>query len=128
MTRILAIDNNAPHLADLLTILKFADYDILGANDGEQGIQIAQVERPDLILCGIMMPPPDGYEILRALRKIPDTAAIPVVFIFDTQSAIRIRTGDKHMPDGFLKKPILLSTLKVKIDSLIKKGRTTLHL
>jgi CheY-like chemotaxis protein len=61
--------------------LKRRGYAVLTAGDGEEALRIARAERPDLILLDLIMPKLSGFEVLRALKEDPATAAIPVVVL-----------------------------------------------
>ena len=71
MKRILVIEDEPEMRRNLLTILKMEKYQPLGAENGKVGLQLARSEKPDLILCDVMMPELDGYGVLRALREDP---------------------------------------------------------
>lgn len=86
---------------DILTIARIsmksiADLKVICANSGEKAIKIALEEQPDLILLDIMMPMMDGVATLKALRLIPTTANIPVVF-FTARQMIDVLTNHKAL-------------------------------
>ena len=78
--RLLLVDDEPTNLQLLRQVLQ-ADYRLLFATDGVRALQLAQEERPDLILLDIMMPKMDGYAVCQALQRAPLTAPIPVIFI-----------------------------------------------
>jgi len=77
---ILIIDDEAFNL-HLLTHILNREYTVYAIKDGQTGIEIAKKHRPDLILLDIIMPKIDGYEVLSALKKSPETQNIPVIII-----------------------------------------------
>ena len=81
MAAILVIEDEAPIRRNLSRLLTAEGYKVMTAADGVNGVVIAREQRPDLILCDILMPRMDGYEVLAALRADAATAAIPFVFI-----------------------------------------------
>jgi putative two-component system response regulator len=78
--RILAVDDEPSNLQLLRQILQDR-YGMLYAKDGQRALELAQQERPDLILLDVMMPGMTGYEVCRQLKANPATAAIPVIFV-----------------------------------------------
>lgn len=80
MKRILIVDDNADVRLTTQVVLKtLTDWDILLAENGEKGLEIAQVEQPDAILLDVMMPGMDGITTLQHLQANPDTQPIPVI-------------------------------------------------
>ncbi len=79
-SRILVVDDVTMNVELFTAILK-DDYDVICASDGEQGIELALRENPDLILLDVMMPGIDGYEACKVLKKDPRTKSIPVLFV-----------------------------------------------
>ena len=79
MARILIIEDNQPNLELMVYLLTAFGHQPLAAVDGEQGLALARLERPDLILCDIQLPGLDGYGVLLALRSHAATRAIPVL-------------------------------------------------
>jgi CheY-like chemotaxis protein len=81
MPAVLVIEDEAPIRRNLARMLTAEGYRVLTAPDGVNGIVIAREQRPDLILCDILMPRMDGYAVLEALRSDAGIAAIPLVFL-----------------------------------------------
>ena len=77
---ILAVDDEASNLQLLRQILQ-DHYRLLFAKDGARALELANKERPDLVLLDVMMPGMSGYEVCAALKANPLTAPIPVVFV-----------------------------------------------
>ncbi len=77
---ILAVDDEAGNLQLLRQVLQ-DDYRLSYAKDGLRALELAQQERPDLVLLDVMMPGMSGYEVCAALKALPATAAIPVIFV-----------------------------------------------
>lgn len=78
---ILVIEDEEQVLYNIEEILELSGYQVLIAEDGETGWQMAKSELPDLIVCDIMMPKLDGYQVLAALREEQATATIPLIFL-----------------------------------------------
>jgi signal transduction histidine kinase len=78
---VLAIDDTPGNLRVLVDILGSAGHEVLVATDGASGLETARYAKPDLILLDVMMPDIDGYETCEELKRDPDTAHIPVIFM-----------------------------------------------
>jgi putative two-component system response regulator len=79
--RILIIDDSAENRYLLQRQLEHANYDVLLAEGGKDGLVLAQTKQPDLILLDVMMPDMDGHEVCERLSKIESTMKIPVMFV-----------------------------------------------
>ena len=79
--KILIVDDNKHIRLLVRATLKVRDYEVVEAEDGEAGIETAVAERPDLVLLDVMMPKMDGFEVLRLLRKRPETKDVPIVML-----------------------------------------------
>lgn len=105
MKKILVIDDNLDIRENSIEILELSGYHVFGASDGQTGIDLAIREIPDIIICDIMMPLMDGYEVLRILRKLIQTAQIPFVFLTARSEKADIRAGIELGADDYLVKP-----------------------
>ena len=95
MATVLVIEDEAPIRANLERFLKAEGYAVLTASDGAGGIAAAREQRPDIIICDILMPRVDGFGVLSELRADTGTARIPLIFL--TASAAR-KTGSAVSP------------------------------
>ncbi|HTI72623.1 MAG TPA: response regulator transcription factor [Candidatus Limnocylindria bacterium] len=120
ITRLLVIEDEPQMLRNLVTILRAEGFSVLGAPGGEEGVALARAQRPDLILCDLMMPGVDGFEVLNRIRA--DSRMSPIPFIFLTAKGERdeIRAGMNHGADDYLTKP-------VKVDDLLTAIRARLQ-
>jgi two-component system sensor histidine kinase/response regulator len=103
--RILVIDDDTALLPRLAQVIADEGYTVDTAADGITGIRLALERRPDLVLCDIVMPHPNGFEVLAALRRNPATSSIPVVFLTGAPEAVTSRKGHKLAADDYLLKP-----------------------
>jgi len=78
---LLVVDDLLDNIKVLLEFLSKTNFKVLTAQNGCQGIEIAQSAKPDLILLDIMMPEMDGFEVCQILKSQPDTQEIPIIFI-----------------------------------------------
>lgn len=133
--KILIVDDDVQTLRLVGLMLERQGYQILTANTGEQAIQMAQAERPDLLILDIMMPDMDGYELTRLLRKNPEIRDIPIL-MFTAKTMVEDKvTGYEAGADDYLTKPIhpaeltahlraLLSRSKVRSAPVVERGHT----
>ncbi len=106
-TRVLYIEDNPANLKLVeLVIAKRTSAQLLSAMEPEQGLVLARTERPELILLDINLPGMDGYEVLRRLRAMPETASIPVIALTANAMNEQVGRGDEAGFDGYLTKPL----------------------
>ena len=97
------------------------EYQILEARNGQDGINGALKEEPDLILCDVMMPVKDGYETCREIKNDPKMAQTPVVMLTAKVESEDVITGIEAGADDYITKPFDVEILRSKINSLMKK-------
>jgi len=105
MKTILLIEDNNDIRESTVEILELSGYRVLQAENGKTGVDAAVKNRPDLILCDIMMPELDGYGVLYLLSKNPETAAIPFIFLTAKAERLDLRKGMEMGADDYLTKP-----------------------
>lgn len=106
MQSILAIDDDKISRIIIYHFLKSENVNLVLADDGFSGLQLARELRPDLILCNIVMPGLYGYEVLGRLRKEPTTAKIPFIFITAKSDLRSYYHAGALGADDYLIKPI----------------------
>ena len=121
MNKILIIEDDPSILDVLLAILLAEEFDAIAAENGSIGVQLASEVIPDLILCDIMMPEMDGYEVLTALRSRPATATIPFIFLTAKADRIDLRKGMELGADDYLTKPFTRDELLGSIATRLEK-------
>jgi two-component system, cell cycle response regulator DivK len=119
MAKILLIEDNEMNRDMLSRRLVRRGYDVVVAVDGEQGIAMAESEKPALVLMDMSLPVMDGWEATRRLKTAPSTQAIPVIAL--TAHAM---AGDREKAlaagaDDFDTKPVELDRLLTKIQALL---------
>ena len=97
------------------------EYQILEARNGQDGINVALKEEPDLILCDVMLPVKDGYETCREIKNDPKMAQTPVVMLTAKVESEDVITGIEAGADDYITKPFDVEILRSKINSLMKK-------
>jgi len=124
MKKILIADDKATSRELLRTVLERQGYAITEAADGEEALQKALAEAPDLILLDLQMPRRTGYEVLRELRKDPRHAELPIIAL--TASAMQ---GDREKAlaagfTGYLAKPVALVHLRAEVQRLLQANNS----
>ncbi len=121
MKKILLIEDNLEIRENTSEILSLANYHVLTAENGKVGVDIAQRETPDLIICDIMMPELDGYGVLHILGKKTETARIPFIFLTAKTEKNDIRKGMNLGADDYLTKPFDDTELLNAIETRLRK-------
>lgn len=85
--------------------LSASGMEVLEAPSGEEGLELARRQRPDLVLLDVMMPGQDGWSVARALAEDPQTREIPVVFLTARADAADRRRGRELGGVGYVVKP-----------------------
>jgi DNA-binding NarL/FixJ family response regulator len=127
MKTILLIEDQPDMRENIATILEMEDFAVLTANDGREGFDLAREEKPDLILCDVMMPIMDGYDVLNALRGDATIRGTPFVFLTAKGEKRDLRAGMNLGADDYLTKPVtaedLLSAVRARLErELIRPG------
>src|ERR1700745_1655447 len=106
MKRILLIEDNQDVRENIAEILELANYEVLQAENGKTGVELAQKHpKPDLIICDIMMPVLDGYGVIHLLSKNQETASIPFIFLTAKTERGDFRKGMEMGADDYITKP-----------------------
>lgn len=119
---ILIIDDEDLMRTVAAKILKDAGYKVIQATDGKVGVNMASQLKPDLILCDIMMPELDGFEVLQLLSKNQETAVIPFIFLTAKTDRLDFRKGMEMGADDYIIKPFNHIELVNAIESRLKKN------
>lgn len=122
MKKILLIEDNLEVRENTAEILALADYEVIAAENGKIGVDMAQRERPDIIICDIMMPELDGYGVLHILNKKPETAGIPFIFLTAKTEKADIRKGMELGADDYLTKPFDDTELLNAVEARLRKN------
>lgn len=127
MHKILVIEDNVALLEEILTALEFENFEVYGATDGEQGVEMALQHLPDLIVSDIMLPLLDGFGILEQLRQNPTTSTVPFIFLTARVERKDIRRGMELGADDYVTKPFttdeLLKTIRTRLNREMERNR-----
>ncbi|UKJ06723.1 response regulator [Solitalea lacus] len=123
MLKILLIEDNQDVRENTAEILELSNYKVLTADNGKTGVEVALHEKPDLIICDIMMPLLDGYGVLHLLSKNKETASIPFIFLTAKSEKSDFRKGMEMGADDYLTKPFDDIDLLKAIEMRLKKAK-----
>jgi DNA-binding NarL/FixJ family response regulator len=122
--KVLVIDDQEAMRRNVLVILEMEGFKPLHADNGRKGLELARREKPDLILCDIMMSGMDGYAVLQALRDDKETARIPFIFLTARNEKLDMRVGMNYGADDYLTKPFGHEELLAAIAARLERKRT----
>jgi CRP-like cAMP-binding protein/CheY-like chemotaxis protein len=120
---ILIIEDNQDMRENTAEILELANYKVITAENGKTGVEMAKMNKPDLILCDIMMPVLDGFGVMRALENIPEMVGIPFVFISAKAEKSDFRKGMDLGADDYFTKPFNGEDLLRIVSTRLKKNQ-----
>jgi DNA-binding response OmpR family regulator len=122
MKRILIIEDELEMLRNLTTILRLEKFRPLSAENGRVGVDLAKKQKPDLIICDVMMPGLDGYGVIAALRADAETVTIPFIFLTAKAEKVDTRAGMSLGADAYITKPIAKADLLAAIRWRLEPG------
>jgi two-component system sensor histidine kinase/response regulator len=120
--KILVIEDTAEVRENIAEILESEGFEVFKAENGEIGISMAEKVQPDLILCDIMMPGKDGYEVLEELRKKVLTSTTPFIFLTAKNTREDLRRGMALGADDYISKPFTIDELISSVNTRLKKA------
>jgi len=121
METILLIEDTGDILVNLIEYLEIKGYTVIAASNGKQGIEMAEENRPDIIICDVLMTDMNGYEVLRSLKESPKTSKIPFIFTTSLSEKMEIAEAYKLGANGYLIKPFDLEALLNMIRTQLEK-------
>lgn len=120
--KILIIEDQAPMRRNVALMLQLEGYETCTAENGRIGIEVARQEKPDLILCDIMMPEVDGYGVVQALRGDAAFATTPFIFLTAKSDRSDVRSGMNLGADDYLTKPVVRDDLLAAVQTRLTKA------
>lgn len=119
MTKILVIEDEQSVRENILELLDAEEFDAIAAENGRIGLELAQQQLPDLILCDIRMPELDGYGVLTALRSASTTQQIPFIFLSAKAAKTDLSLGMDLGANAYITKPFTLTELLNVIEQVL---------
>lgn len=119
---ILLVEDNKEMRENTAEILELSKYKVFTAKNGKEGVELAVKNKPDLIICDIMMPVLDGYGVLHSLAKNDETASIPFIFLTAKAERSDFRKGMEMGADDYVTKPFDDIELLNAVESRLKKS------
>ncbi len=120
MTKVIVIDDEADIRAEVMDWLTFEGYEVIGAENGQVGLDAIYRDMPDLIVCDIAMPEVDGHEVLIEVRSNPNLAHIPFIFLTAAADRESFRLSMNMGADDYLTKPFthaeVLKAVRARLD------------
>jgi CheY-like chemotaxis protein len=124
MATILLIEDDVLQRQLALHTLQAAGHTVHEAEDGEQGVYKARLLKPDAIVCDVVMPHKNGYQVLAELRQDPQMSAVPVILLTSMSERAQVRLGMSSGADDYLPKPWRPNELTEAIDAVLHKYAT----
>ena len=131
MKKILVIEDQSDVRENIAELLEISGFEVLTAEDGAVGVDMALEHKPDLILCDVMMPRLDGFTVLNILSKRPETSDVPFIFLTAKTEKEDIRKGmnlgaDDYITKSFSKEELIqaVTTRLAKADRLKNFAKT----
>ena len=122
MARVLIVDDEVQLVTMVQMRLEANGYEVITANDGEEGLQKAKDENPDLIMLDVMMPKMDGYKVCGLLKNDMRYSKIPVILFTARAQQDDKEVGGEVGADAYITKPFEPPVLLAKIEELLNKS------
>lgn len=122
--KILLVDDHRTVQRLMEAIVRVRGYQLIYAENGQQGITMAREEQPDIILLDVMMPELDGFKVCQYLKENEETRNIPVLFLTARGAEGDLETGRKVGAEGFMTKPVQTMEVLNTIERLLKERKS----
>jgi DNA-binding response OmpR family regulator len=117
---IVLVADDDPDIRALVTYrLARAGYEVVGAADGEEALELARARTPDLCVFDVMMPKLNGLELTRRLRETPATARTPVILLTARSQELDVERGFDAGADDYLRKPFSPDELSARVRAVL---------
>lgn len=123
MKKILIIEDEPEMRRNITMLLRYHEYETIAAENGRKGVELAQREKPDLVLCDVMMPELDGHGVLHALQQNAALALIPFIFLTAKGEKEDLRNGMELGADDYLTKPVANADLVRAIEARLRRSQ-----
>lgn len=119
MARVLIVDDSPSQLAGMKKIMEKLGHEVISAEDGAQGVEVAKRELPDLILMDVVMPNLNGFQATRSISKDAATAHIPIVLVTTKDQVTDKVWGLRQGAKAYLTKPMNEAALTSLVRDLL---------
>lgn len=116
--RVLVVDDSPTERFFLTDLLRKNGYDVVTAENGEQGVAMAKSERPDLVLMDVVMPGLNGFQATRQISRDPATQGVPVIMCTTKDQETDRVWGMRQGATDYVTKPVVVDELLAKIKAL----------
>ena len=123
MKKILIIEDEPEMRRNITMLLRYHEYETIVAENGRKGVELARREKPDLVLCDVMMPELDGHGVLHALQQDAELALIPFIFLTAKGEKEDLRNGMELGADDYLTKPVANTELVRAIEARLRRSQ-----
>lgn len=127
MNKVLIIEDEEILRQNLRDILDLEGYEVKVASNGMDGIELFNIEQPDLVLCDIKMPKMDGFDVLKTIRDLPGGLTTAFIFLSAKVEHDDIRSGMNLGADDYLIKPVNRKDLLTAIETRLKQRSKVLE-
>ncbi len=118
----IVIAEDEPDIRELIAFtLRFAGYEVITGNNGEEGYLLAQQEHPDLVMLDVRMPKLTGYEACKRIKADPELASIPVLFLSAKGQENEIEQGLAAGAEDYLLKPFAPDQLVERVKQVLAR-------
>jgi DNA-binding response OmpR family regulator len=128
--KILLVDDDADFVASTRTVLESQSYEVVVAHDGDEGLEQARADRPDLILLDVIMPAKDGFTVAEHIKNSPELSGVPVVMLTSFaqrrgETTVPVRAGYGLETEDYVDKPIKPADLLAKVEEHLERSGFT---
>lgn len=123
MPRILVAEDEKDIRELIAFTLRFAGFDVLLATNGAEAVEVAEAEKPDLVILDVRMPRMSGYEACRRLKENPQTASLPVVFLSAKGQDSEIQQGLASGAEEYILKPFAPDELIQQVRDILNRRK-----
>jgi DNA-binding response OmpR family regulator len=121
MPLIVVMDDDASTRVLVSAVLRKEGYDVLAAEDGEQGLALIREHKPDLVVSDVQMPNLDGFGVLEAVRNDEEITTTPIILLTSLQDRAHMRQGMTTGADDYLTKPFAPQELRDAVNAQLSK-------
>lgn len=121
MKTALIIEDNLEIRENTTEILELAGYSVITASNGKEGVDMAIAKKPDVILCDIMMPEMNGYDVIKQLKSNPKTSPIPFIYVTASAEKSEVKIAMDLGANGYVRKPFDVRELIDTMNKALKK-------